>query len=159
MSNSPASSVARPPHDPGLARIAVQRIDIPGRWLVIPVDHVAYAFLSSAVRTGVIEAPDATARCLARSAVYIRSIKGSLFRTGFSNLEALRRTLDTARFVTVHRLVIVNVSRLVELDLAGRVSRVGVMAGTQIEFIPLSRRCLRAIRELVGLPPRVQRFR
>ena len=140
-----------------VARIAVQRIDIPGRWFVIPVEHVAFAFLGSAVSHGAIDAPWVGERCLVPSTVYVRTVKGSLFRTGFATLDALRRWLDRMKFVSIHRLVIVNVDRLVELDLGGTISRVGVMVGAEVEFLPVSRRRLRPIRELVGLPKRVAR--
>ena len=140
-----------------VARIAVQRIDIPGRWFVIPVGHVAYAFLGSAASHGVIAAPWAGDRVLTPTAVYVRTIKGGLFRTGFATLDALRQKLDRATFVSIHRLVTVNVDRLVELDLGGNDSRVGVLVGAEVEFLPVSRRRLRPLRELIGLPKRVAR--
>jgi LytTr DNA-binding domain len=141
-----------------IARIAVQRVDMPGRWFVISVDQVAYAFLGSAATHGVVDASWAGARALSPAVVYVRTVKGGLFRAAFA-LEALRRRLDRARFVSTHRLVIVNVDRLVELDFGGRISRIGVMVGAQVEFLPVSRRRLRSLRTMIGLPKRVARPR
>jgi hypothetical protein len=143
--------------DHAVARIAVQRTDIPGRWLIIAVEHVAYAFLGSAVRHGVIDASWSQGRCLVATAVYVRTVKGGLFRTGFTTLAVLGRWLNSVSFVSIHRLAIVNVDRLVELDLGGHMSRVGVLVGAEVEFLSVSRRRVRSIREQVGLPKRVAR--
>jgi hypothetical protein len=140
-----------------ITRIAVQRVDMPGRWFVTAVDQVAYAFLGSAVTRGVIHAPWAEDRFFAPGVVYVRTIKGGIFRAGFATLEALRQRLDRTRFVSTHRLVIVNVDRLAEFDFGGKVSRVGVGVGAQIEFLPVSRRRLKPLRSLIGLPKRIAR--
>ena len=146
----------RSDHGPGTraVRIAVQRIDIPGRWLVMPIEHVAYAFLGSAASHRIIEAPWASDRVLTPTVVYVRTIKGGLFRAGSATLDALRQRLDPERFVSIHRLVTVNVHRLVEVDLGGNVSRVGVLVDADVEFLLVSRRRLRSLRELLGLPKR-----
>jgi hypothetical protein len=133
----------------------VQRVDLPDRWFVISAEQVAYAFLGSAVSHGGIEGP--WTRELAPGSVYVRTIKGGLFRAGCSTLAALRELLGRDPFVPIDRLILVNVGRLVELDLEGSVNRVGVMVGTEVEFLRVSRRRLRALRELVGLPRRVTR--
>jgi hypothetical protein len=137
--------------------MAVQRIDIPGRWFVIPVSHLSFAFLGSAASDGVLEARWAHGHALAPGVVYVRTAKGGLFRTGFTTLHALRQRLDPARFVSIHRQLIVNLDRLVQLDLGTNVSQVGVLAGAEIDFLPISRRHLRLLRELIILPKRVSR--
>jgi hypothetical protein len=139
--------------------ITVQRIDIPGRWLVIPVDKIAFVFLGAAATRGLIDAPWAGAGPLAPRTVYVRTFQGALFQTGFATLDELRRRLEPTRFVSIHRLMIANVNRVVELDLAAHVSRIGVLVGNNIEFLSVSRRCLRALRERIGFPKRVKRGR
>jgi hypothetical protein len=140
-----------------VTRIAVQRVDMPDRWFVIPVEHVAYWFLGSAASRGVIDASWVGARTLAGAALYVRTIKGGLFRTGFASLGVVRQKLDRTRFVPVHRLLMVNVDRLVELDLASHVSRAGVAVGADVEFVRVSRRRLGVLRQLIGLPGRITR--
>jgi hypothetical protein len=130
---------------------------MPGRWFVIPVEHVSHAFLGRAVSQGVVQAT--WARGLAAGTVYVRTIKGGLFRTGFPTLAALRQKLDRERFIPIHRLVLVNVGQLVELDLVGAVSLVGVAVGSEVEFLRVSRRRLRPLRAMIGLPKRVARSR
>jgi hypothetical protein len=139
------------------SRIAVQRIDLPGRLFVLPIDQVAYVFLGCAVNHGLIDPVWASDRVLDSATVYVRTVKGQLFDTGSATLRELRQTLDPARFFSTHRLVIVNVDRLVELDLGGRVTRVGVFVGGSVEFLPISRRRVRALRALVVFPKRVPR--
>ena len=135
----------------------MQRVDVPGRWFVIAVDQVVYSFLGSAARRGVIDAAWTRERCLAPNTVYVRTTKGGLFRAGFATLDALRHKLNRPPFVSVHRLAIVNVDRLVEMDLGANVSRAGLIVGTEVEFLLVSRRCLRPLRELIGLPRRLTR--
>jgi hypothetical protein len=139
------------------SRIAVQRIDLPGRLFVLPIEQVAYVFLGCAVNHRLIDPVWASDRVLDPAVVYVRTVKGQLFHTGSATLRELRRTLDPARFLSTHRLVIVNVDRLVELDLGGRVTRVGVFVGGGVEFLPISRRRVRALRALVVFPRRVPR--
>lgn len=143
--------------EPSVSRIAVQRADITGRWFVIPVEHVSFAFLGAAASNGVINAPWAGDRVLAPSTVYVRTIKGGLYTTGFATLQSLRQRLDPTQFVSIHRQLIVNLDRLVQLDLGTNVSHVGVMAGPEIDFLPISRRHLRLLRELIALPKRITR--
>jgi hypothetical protein len=134
--------------------IAVQRIGISDRWIVIPVQKVAYAFLGSAPSRGVIDAPWVNGRVLAHGTVYVRTIDGALFRTAFSTLDGLRQQVESDRFVPINRLVTVNVNRIAELDFAGKVNRVGLQVGNDVEFLRISRRCLRELRSLIGFPPR-----
>jgi hypothetical protein len=143
--------------DSYVSRIAVQRVDIPGRWYVVSLEHVAFAFLGSAANHGVIHAPWIGDRVLVPNVIYVRSVKGALFRTGFSTLDTLRQKLNPARFVSIHRLLILNVNRVVELDLSSNSSLVGVMVGPEIDFLPVSRRHLRILREQFGLPKRIAR--
>ncbi len=104
-----------------------------------------------------IHAPWIGDRVLVPNVIYVRSVKGALFRTGFSTLDTLRQKLNPARFVSIHRLLILNVNRVVELDLSSNSSLVGVMVGPEIDFLPVSRRHLRILREQFGLPKRIAR--
>jgi hypothetical protein len=134
--------------------IAVQRVGCPGRISVIGVEHLAYLFLGSAVSQNVIAASWASDRFLVPSVVYARTVKGGLFRTGFSTLDEARYHLDRTRFVSIHRLAIVNVDWLVEVDPGLKVTRVGITVGADIEFLQVSRRRLKSLREFIGGLPR-----
>jgi hypothetical protein len=137
--------------------IAVQRIGIPDRWLVIPVQKVAYAFLGPAATRGVIDAPWVGDRVLARRTVYVRTVHGALFRTAFSTIDGLRQRVESDRFVSIHRLVTANVNRIVELDFASNVNRIGLQVGNDVEFLQISRRYLTQLRPLIGFPKRTRR--
>ena len=141
-----------------VSRIAVQRSGVPGRLMVIGVERVAYVFLGSAVSERVIDAPWARDGFLVPDAVYARTVKGGLFRTGYSTLHEARQSLDPTRFISIHRLAMVNLDLLVEVDPDLRVTRVGIAVGAEIEFLRVSRRLLRSLRALIGgLPKRFAR--
>jgi hypothetical protein len=126
--------------------------------MVIGVERVAYVFLGSALSESLIDAPWARDRFLVPDAVYVRTVKGELFRTGFSTLDEARQSLDPSRFVSIHRLAMVNLDWLVEVDPETRVTRVGITVGAEIEFLRVSRRLLRTLRAFIGgLPKRFAR--
>jgi hypothetical protein len=139
-------------------------------WMVIRADHVAYLFLGSAISASgrVIEAAWAadpslepqsgSVQSLDPGAVYVRTIKGGLFRTGFRSLADALRQLDPARFISVHRLAVANVDRIVQVDPEMNLTRIGLLVGSEVEFLRVSRRPLKSLRRLIGgFPRRLER--
>jgi hypothetical protein len=139
-----------------MQRLAVRRVGLGDRFIVIPLSDVSFLFLGSAVTCGLIDSSWVAGRCPDPGAVYVRSARG-LFRSGVTRLEALRQRLDPDRFLSVHRCLIVSLDYLVELDFGRGVSRVGMAAGNEVEYLTVSRRRLRVLREAVGLPRRLAR--
>jgi hypothetical protein len=150
--------------------VAVRRLGAVRVWTVIRADHLAYLFLGSAVSVGhrVIEAPwvgntsleprSNPVQPLDPGAVYARTIKGGLFRTGFRSLADALRQLDPTRFVAVHRLAVANVDRIVQVDPEMHVTRIGVLVGAEVEYLRVGRRPLKGLRKLIGgLPRRLER--
>jgi hypothetical protein len=151
--------------------IAGRRVGAARGWVVLRADHVAYFFLGSAVRGSerVIEATwtgetisdprgGPVQHVLDAGAVYARTVKGGLFRTGFSSLSDALRQLDPSRFVAVHRLAVANVDRIVQVDPEMHLTRVGLLVGSEVEFLRVSRRPLKSLRRLIGgFPKRLDR--
>lgn len=142
-----------------LSRISVRRVDLPLGDVcdVIDVNNVAYFFVVPKTGPFGVDAARSGGHALVPGVVYVRTTKGSLLRTEFTRLEQLRRRLDPARFLTLSRSVVVNLERIVQHDLHGKVGLAGVLVGQTVEFLPVSRRARKLLRAFVGLPNRIRR--
>ncbi len=95
---TPLAVVPARPLDPGAAG-----------WLLIPLDQIAYFFLGSAVGRRLIQSRTLRGGPFRSSAVYLRTVKGGLFRTNFRTLaEALARV--DCNFISVHQSLVINLS-------------------------------------------------
>lgn len=122
-----------------------------GYLVIRHLPDAAYFFLGSAARNKAIHAPWVEWPLVAH-AVYARMCDGDVLRTRYSRLTALRRRLDPDLFVAIDRSLVVNIDRMVALEL-GKISRIGVQVGTRprdIDLLPVSRSRLRRLRALIG---------
>jgi hypothetical protein len=139
---------------PFLDRLAVQRLDRNGRWYVLPVEQVVYAFLGSAAALRAIRAPWLRDVHLHAGNVYVRTVRGLTVRTDFRQFAELEARLEPRSFLVVNRTLAVNMRRIVELDLDGRAKQAGVAVGEGTEWLTVSRRPLEPLLDRLGFRKR-----
>lgn len=142
-------------HSNFLTRLAVRRVGEDNeRFTLISVDEILYIFSGAALSRRLLDTTWSRQLFLRRDRIYVRTAKG-LFVTQLRSLTEISRRLDPARFLAIHQSIVVNLQKLSEIDLRGRVQQVGVTtASGVIESLRVSRRSLRELRERLGLPAR-----
>jgi hypothetical protein len=125
------------------------------RLITIPVPHVLYAFIGTAVGLGLIDAPFVHVQHFRRSHLYVRTVKGVFFVHSRSLSNLLDR-LGAMHFLSLHSGLGVNLHQEMELDLSGKRKRIGVVVNDkETEWLVVSRRQVTMLREVLGLrPPR-----
>jgi len=137
-----------------LDHIAVQRLDRNGRWYVLPVDQIAYMFLGSPSALASIHAEWRGQTRLANGNIYLRTSRGLTTRADFRQFSEIEVRLDQRLFITVNRAVMVNLRRIVELDLEGKIKQIGVAVGDETEWLSISRRPLEPLLDRLGFRKR-----
>jgi hypothetical protein len=123
------------------------------RYSLISVGEILYLFVGYASSRGLVAGAWNRARTLRRDRVYLRTSQ-DLFRTHYRSITAASGRLDPAQFIRIHQSILVNLNRVTEIDLTGKVKLlgVGVSNGTS-EWLVVSRRSLPALRLELGLSP------
>lgn len=125
-----------------LDQVAVQKLDRNGRWYVLPVEQIAYAFLGSAAALRYIHAASLHDARLETENVYMRTVRGVTVRTAFRQFAELEARLDQRHFALVNRALVANVRRLTELDLKGKIKQVGIAVGDDTEWLTVRHRLI-----------------
>jgi hypothetical protein len=121
-----------------------------GARVLIPLDHIAYFFLGSAVQHGLIKSGGVRGE-FRSTTIYLRTAKGGLFRTDFRSLtEVLARVHD--RFAAVHQSLVVNLGAIWQIDTRRRSAWAGVRLTSEIDRLRIARRRVGPLLEGLGLP-------
>lgn len=137
------NSAMLPPSYP--PRLAVRRLDIDDPPIDLVEFHdIAFAFVRGAtvnrLRTPpLIDAPWVFRHRFAPRVVYIRTLNGGLYRTSLETLRELSTLLDPAKFMVIHRSVLVNVARVTQLHFASKMKQVAFRIAGAMEFVRTSR--------------------
>jgi hypothetical protein len=137
-----------------LDQVAVQKLHHNGRWYVLPVDQIAYIFLGSASALRSIHAPWSREAHLETGDVYVRTLRGVTARTDFRQFTEIEVRLDQRQFILVNRALMVNLRRITELDLKGKIKQIGIAAGDETEWLSVSRRPLELLLQRLGFRKR-----
>jgi hypothetical protein len=111
---------------------------------LVPTDEIFYCFTAGAIssRRIVISASWGQARVFRPGIVYLRTGKG-LFATRFRTLARLASRLDRNSFAACRQSVVVNLSRVIDVDMAARLKMVRVGSNDTTESLTISRRFLK----------------
>jgi hypothetical protein len=126
------------------------------RDLIISVkEEVLYFFTRGAVAQQLIRAPWAQSlHCFHAEQAYLRTAKDILL-SHYRFLTMLSDRLDPTLFCFIHESLVVNISKISDVDLRGRVKQVGVTPanGSPREWLSVSRRHFKTLRLRLGRPP------
>lgn len=139
-----------------LDHVAVQKLDCKGRWYVLPVDQIAYVFLGSRAALQYIHAGWLRGVSLETGDVYVRTTRGVTTRTDFRQFTEIEVRLDQPRFMLVNRALMVNLRRIAELDVNGKIKQLGIAVGDQTEWPSTTRTFVRAPRVRRRSGPRIR---
>lgn len=137
-----------------LDQVAVQKLDRKGRWYVLPVEQLAYIFLGSTNALRSIHAAWLREAHVDTGDVYVRTLRGVTARTDFRQFTGIEGRLDQHHFMVVNRALMVNLRRITELDLKGKVKQVGITVGDETEWLSVSRRSLEILLQRLGFRKR-----
>ena len=135
-----------------LFRIQVQPLDAEpgGRVIFLPPDQVAYLFRASAVRHNLIQPDGAPLPDLGEDCVYVRTVKGMVYRSARRSLSESEEELGHQFFFT-HQSILVNQTAVVEFYTRPDYERVGARVASGIDYLAISRRRLAEVkRRLLG---------
>jgi len=141
---------------PTLARIAVHQVGAEGggreRLSIIPVHEILFCFTAGAIssRRIVISASWGQTRAFRAGTVYVRTDKG-LFATRFRTLARFASRLDHNNFGTIHRSVLVNLPKIIDVYFAARLKQVSIGVNGSKEELTVSRRNLKFLRLKLGI--------
>lgn len=136
------------------SRLAVASIDgDEPRDVLVGLDEILYFFTGAALTQGLIHISGTLAPNLRADRLYARTAK-DIFLTHARTLAALQQRLDPRSFVTLQQSLLANIHKISDLDLRGKLKRVGfaVGGGTAKEWLTVSRRNLNVVRSCFGLP-------
>lgn len=141
-----------------LSRLAVRKADLSeDRYVLVATDDIVFAFSRGALslQQALISAPWTRQQIFHADRIYLRTSRGGPFVTQFKSLSELQARLDAEKFFALHKSVLVNIQKLTEIDLSGRLKQVGVsLTNGSVEWLTVSRRAVRILRPLLGLPSR-----
>jgi hypothetical protein len=147
------------PASPHRRSLVVQGLGAPrGSHTVVPTDQVLYLFAGHDPKQGFVAAEWIRDPAVRQGHVYLRTFKGR-FVARFPSLGEVEGQLDSSRFLRIHRSIMVNVHKIVELDLGGSRKRVAVAViqdgREQKEWLTVARRRLPALLKALGLSRRL----
>lgn len=139
-----------------LNRVGVYKLGPNGvyrdRLTLIPSEQILYCFTSGAItsRRMLIGANWVQAQVFRPGIVYVRTDKG-LFATRYRTLTGLLRQLDPSDFGAVHQSIVVNIPKIIDIDLAARLKMLRVGNNGTTERLTISRRYLKSLRPKLGI--------
>jgi hypothetical protein len=117
-----------------------------GRILFLAPMQVSYFFRGSAVRQELIQANGIPLPAVADDGVYVRTIKGSVYRAVWRSLAEVAGELGE-HFFSVHQSLLVNVNLVVDAYLRADPHRVGLRVAPQADYLAVARRQVTALRQ------------
>lgn len=122
------------------------------RLTVVSTAEINFFFTAGAIssRRMVISAAWGQVRVFRPGIVYLRTDRG-LFATRFRTLTGLVRQLDRNSFGACHQSVVVNLSRVIDVDRAARLKMVRVGSNDTTEGLTISRRYLKPFLKTLGI--------
>jgi hypothetical protein len=122
--------------------------DPTGKTLFLLPNEIAYFFTAGAVRNGLIEANGNPLPTNLDDGVYIRTIKGAVYRAAQRSLAGLSERL-AAGFFQIGQSLLFNVNAIVEAFLRAEPYRIGVRVAPVMDHLSVSRRSQKALRALL----------
>ena len=149
-----SNSIHNGNHRP-LNRIAMRKIGAAGvheRFSLISADEILYFFTVGALASAQ-NIIDATWRKLKSwelqyfrpGRVYARTAKG-IFVTRFRTIAQLLERLDVEKFLSIQNSLVVNVLKITDLDISGKLKQVSVLEGDATEWLTVSRRSFKSLK-------------
>jgi hypothetical protein len=132
----------------------------------IKPEEILYAFTAGAVAVAAVDrkklaimAKWTTKLCFPSGAVFLRTRTG-IYRSYLRTLEEFKRTVSARRFRSVSRSVVANLGAVSSINLGGQPIKTlsyavdGSEFSWMVEFVTVSRKYLREIREFFVMPKR-----
>jgi hypothetical protein len=124
------------------------------RYTLISPSEVAFVFLGSALRRGLIPGSGTLLQSVRANRLYLRTGKGVYF-SSHRSLRDLCGHLDPEAFLTIQRSLAINIRKAQEVDF--REKQIGMMnADGTLSWFTVSRRYIKGLRQKLLLPVKMR---